>query len=470
MSSYYRIQSINNQKIKIRKTLKISIYEGSFSGISSSIFEYFIRPLALFLNASVFQIGVLSSIPQLFVSFAQLWLPDILKFFKSRRNFVFLCALIQAFMVIPIIFVHFIPEPIQIPMLIVFFCLYTVIGSMAGPAWASLMSDIVPRRITGLYFGKREMVVGISSLVFILLMAFLLQERLQNIIWGFVVIFAFACILRIVSSCLLRTQYDAHVQVKPEHYFSFPQFLRRAKTGNFGSYVFFVSGMSFAVFFASPYFTVYMLESIHFGYIQYVIISASPLLFGLLLKPVWGRIGDKFGNIFVIRICSIVISLIPAAWLISNNFYYLFMIQIPSGLAWSGFNLCAANFIYDSAISEKRVRCISYFNAMNTISACIGTFLGGWAAYYVPALWGERLLSIFAISAVLRGIAIMVFYNRVREIKRVRPFKLGKDYFKDIIPVFRPNRGYIRPVSVDIHKDADISCQATQTEKRDEVY
>jgi len=261
------------------------------------------------------------------------------------------------------------------------------------------------------------------------------------------------------------TQYDAPLQVKPEHHFSFFQFLKRSKTGNFGKYVFFVSGMSFAVFFASPYFAVYMLERIHFGYIQYIIISASPLFFGLLLKPVWGRIGDKFGNLIVIRICSIVISLVPAAWLVSNNFYYLFFIQIPSGFAWSGFNLCTLNFIYDSTIPEKRVRCISYFNTMNTFSACIGTFLGGWAAYYVPELWGERLLSIFAISAILRCITIMFFYNRVKEIRRVRPFKLEKEYFKEIIPVFRPNREYIRPVSVDIHRDAGISCQTTQTEK-----
>lgn len=458
------------QKIKIRKTLKMSIYEGSFSGISTSIFEYFIRPLALFLNASVFQIGMLSSIPQLLVSFTQLLLPETFKRFKSRRNFVSLCALIQAFMVIPIIFIHFSPKPIQITMLIIFFCLYTVIGSMTGPVWASLMSDIVPGRITGLYFGKRERIVGISSLALVLLMGFLLQWRFQNIIWGFVVIFALACVLRIISSCLLITQYDAPLQVKPEHYFSFFQFLKRSKTGNFGNFVFFISGMSFAVFFASPYFSVYMLKSIHFGYIQYIIISASPLFFGLLLKPIWGQIGDRFGNLFVIRICSIVISLLPAAWLISNNFYYLFIIQIPSGLAWSGFNLCTTNFIYDSAISEKRVRCISYFNAMTTFSACIGTLLGGWAAYYVPTLWGQRLLSIFAISTILRGITILFFYQRVREVKRVRPFKLEKEHFKNIIPIFRPNRGFIRPVSVDIHKDAGISCQTTQIEKNDEVH
>ncbi len=448
----------------------MSIYEGSFSGISTSIFEYFIRPLALFLNASVFQIGVLSSIPHLLVSVTQLWLPDFLKQFKSRRNFVSLCALIQALMVVPIILVHFVPKHMQIPLLIAFFCLYTIIGSMTVPVWASLMSDIVPGKITGLYFGKRERIVGISSLAFILLMGFLLQGRLQNIIWGFAAIFTFACIFRIISSCILMIQYDTPLHVKSEHHFSFFQFLRRSKTGNFGKYVFFISGMSFAVFFAAPYFTVYMLERIHFGYIQYIIISASPLLFGLLLKPVWGRVGDKFGNLFVIRICSIVISLIPAAWLVSNNFYYLLIIQIPSGLVWSGFNLCTLNFIYDSAIPEKRVRCISYFNVMTTFSACVGTFLGGWAAYYVPALWGERLLSIFAISAILRGITLLFFYNRVKEIKRVRPFKLEKDYFKDIIPVFRPNRGYIRPVSVDIHKDACASCQTMQTKKRDEIH
>ncbi|MCR4343596.1 MAG: MFS transporter [Candidatus Scalindua sp.] len=446
------------QKIKIRKTLRMSIFEGSFSGISASIFEYFIRPLALFLNASLFQIGILSSIPQLLISVTQLYLPDFLKKFKSRRNFVSLCALIQAFMVIPIILVHFVPKNLQIPLLISFYCLYAIIGSMIVPVWASLMSDIVPKRIKGLYFGRRAMVIGISSLVVVLFMGYLLQVSLQKVFWGFVVIFTFACVLRIISSFILMRHYDAPLNIKPEHHFSFFQFLKRSKTGNFGKYVFFVSAMSFSVFIASPYFSVYMLKRIHFGYIEYTIISVSPLLFGLLLKPVWGRIGDKFGNLFVIRVCSLVIALVPAAWLVSNNFYWLLLIQVPSGLAWSGFNLCTLNFIYDSAIPEKRVRCISYFNTMYTFSACAGAFLSGLLANYVPELWGERLLSIFAISAILRGITLLFFYNRVKEVKQVRPFKLEKEYFKEIIPVFRPNRGYIRPVSVDIHQD--ISCPA----------
>jgi MFS family permease len=191
-------------------------------------------------------------------------------------------------------------------------------------------------------------------------------------------------------------------------------------------------------------------------------INVSPLFFGLLFKPLWGRIGDRFGNLFVIRICSIVIPLVPAAWLISNNFYYLLIVQIPSGLAWSGFNLCTTNFIYDSAIREKRVRCISYFNTMTNLSACIGAFLGGCVSYYVPPLCGERLLTIFAISFILRGLSILFFYKRIKEVRRVRPFRLEKDYFKDIIPVFRLNRGYIRPVNLDYYEYTGKTIQPTQ--------
>lgn len=426
---------------KVRKTLRTSIIEGSFAAVAASIFEHFIRVVALFINATVFQIGVLSSIPHLLISITQLWLPEILLRFKSRRNFVSLFAFIQALMAIPIILVYFTPKPIQIPLLITSFCLYAVIGSVTGPAWASLMSDIVPQRIRGLYFGKREGIIGFSSLSFVLLTGFLLQRATDNRVWGFMAIFTIACILRIVSSALLRTQYDVPLHVKPEHHFSFIQFLKRARVGNFGNYVFFVSGMSFAVSFTGPYFTVYMIERLHFGYLQYVIINVSPLIIGLLLKPLWGRIGDRFGNLFAIRICSMVIPFLPAAWLISNNFYYLFLIQIPCGIAWSGFNLCATNFIYDSAIPEKRVRCISYFNAMTNLSTCAGTLLGGLAAYHVPALWGERLLSIFAISAFLRAVTVLFFYNRLKEVRPVMPFRLEKDYFKDIFPIFRPNRG-----------------------------
>jgi len=56
------------QKIKVLKTLRTSFFEGTLSGISTSIFEHFIRPLALFINASIFQIGILSSLPQLMAS------------------------------------------------------------------------------------------------------------------------------------------------------------------------------------------------------------------------------------------------------------------------------------------------------------------------------------------------------------------------------------------------------------------
>lgn len=446
-------------KEKIRRTLRTSFLEGTFAAFSASIFEQFIRLLALFINATVFQIGILTSIPQLLVSLTQLWLPEILALFKSRRNFASLFAFFQALMVIPIVLVHFFHGSIQIPILTAAFCLYTVIGSMTGPTWASLMSDIVPRRIRGLYFGKRDRIVGISSLVFILLTGFLLQRFLGNTIWGFIVIFGLACIFRMISSAILRTQYDIPIHVKPEHHFSFLQFLKRAKVGNFGNYVFFVSFISFAVSFSGPYFTVYMLKSLHFGYFQCIIINASPLIIGLLFKPLWGKIGDSFGNLFVIRICSLMIPFLPAAWLVSENFYYLLIIQIPSGFFWSGFNLCTTNFIYDSAIPEKRVRCISYFNTINSLFACVGAFLGGWASYYVPALWGERLLTIFAISALLRIITVLLFSKRLKEVRRVRPFRLDKDcLIKDIIPIFRPNnRGHIRPVKVDLYKENNDS-------------
>ena len=99
---------------------------------------------------------------------------------------------------------------------------------------------------------------------------------------------------------------------------------------------------------------------------------------------------------------------------------------------------------------------------MTNLSACIGAFLGGCVAYYVPPLCGEKLLTIFAISFILRGLSILFFYKRIKEVRRVRPFRLEKDYFKDIIPIFRLNRGYIRPVSLDYYEYTGNPIQSTQ--------
>src|SRR5690606_17889783 len=115
----------------------------------------------------------------------------------------------------------------------------------------------------------------------------------------------------------------------------------------FRDYSFFVAGMQGVVAISAPFFAVYMLRDLQFTYLEYSLNSIASIITQFLTLRFWGRFGDNFGNRLVMLISSIAIPIIPILWLFSADQYYLLVVQMASGVAWSGFSLSTANYIYD---------------------------------------------------------------------------------------------------------------------------
>jgi MFS family permease len=211
--------------------------------------------------------------------------------------------------------------------------------------------------------------------------------------------------------------YDPPLKIKKEHYFSFWDFLRRAPEGNFGRYVAFVAAIHFAVLMSAPFFAVFMLRDLGFSYLTYSVLVTVAQTAAILSGPFWGRYADKVGNVKVLRICASILPFLPTLWVFSQDVRYLFFVQIMSGLAWGGFNLCSVNFVYESAIPEKRTRCMSYYSAITGIAAFAGLLTGGFLASHLPALRGYQLLSLFLLSGTLRALARVFLLTRVKEVR-----------------------------------------------------
>jgi len=281
------------------------------------------------------------------------------------------------------------------------------------------MADLVPEGKRGEFFSKRGRIVGLVTVISAFLAGYILHLFKKQSLTGFTIIFLIALVSRYVSCYFLNRMYEPPLEVKREHYFSFSQFVRRLNVGNFGKYVVFHSSFSFAVFLASPFFPVFMLRDLGFSYITYTIVTTTVPLASIVAVSYWGRRADAIGNRRIIQICTLVVSVLPVMWLFSRNVYFLLVIQTLAGIFWAGFNLCSSNFIYDSVIPEKRTRVISYFNTFNGISVCIGTLLGGFLATHIPPVFGYRLLTLFAVSSLLRIIVSTILLKRVKEIRKI---------------------------------------------------
>ena len=150
---------------KIKKSLRFSLFDGVFASGMTGMTADYITPYALALKASVSQVGILSAIPNLASSLVQLRSADLVERLKSRKKIINLFVLLHALMALPIILVPYLFKTGAVTFLIIFITLFISLNAFAGPAWSSLMSDYIPYKMRGKYFGWRNKILGVVTII-----------------------------------------------------------------------------------------------------------------------------------------------------------------------------------------------------------------------------------------------------------------------------------------------------------------
>ncbi|MBI4721451.1 MAG: MFS transporter [Candidatus Stahlbacteria bacterium] len=412
----------NETKLK-ETSLKLSIKEGASCSAMIGLAESYIAPYAIAVGALPFQIAILTSIPNLFGSLAQL---VSIKFMQShsRKGITTRFVFANALMWLPMIgslYAYYRQVITFIPLLIIsIWTFYLLLINVAAPAWQSWMGDLVPEASRGKYFGIRNTICNSVLLVSTLLGGMLLDhfKKLNLILVGFGVLFFVGMLFRLLSAFILTKQYEPHIRFDSSYYFSFPEFIRRMRGNNFGRFVIFVMLTTLSCCIAVPFFAPYMLRDLKFNYTLFILIAiVTPTISSIITAPLWGRFSDKFGNIATLRICSLVICFIPLSWLLSRNPYYLiFVPQTIGGAAWAGFGLATSNFIYDAVTRQRRGLCFAYYNVLNGIGIFIGATIGSFIVK-LPIHFMNIFLFIFLISSILRLIVFTVMLPKIKEVK-----------------------------------------------------
>jgi len=429
------LEKEDEQKL-IEKTKKLSVVEGSAYSVMDGFGFRYVTPYALSVGATNTQIGLLSSLPGLFGTLSQLFTFKFMKKFP-RKRIILTGTLLQSLMWLLLIaagipfFMYGIKTTLSSNLIILVYTVLVFFGSFVGPAWTSMMRDLVPIN-RGAYFGRRNQIIGSVALVSMFIAGFLLDYFKHTYIYmGFIVMFLVAGLGRFISSMLFIKHHDPPFKVDDKKYFSLIDFVRKMRENNFGRFVFYFSMVSFSCAIASPFFVVYILKDLGFSYTQYMITVVFNSLATLLLMPLWGKFADKYGNIEVMRLTGFLIPLLPLFWLITSlihNLFYLVVLiiflELYSGIIWSGFNLSAGNFVYDAVSKERLALCSSYLNIINGFFALIGALIGGYLSSHNFSLLGfTPILTLFLISAIMRFVVYFFYSSTISEVREVKIFE-----------------------------------------------
>ncbi|MEO5357934.1 MAG: MFS transporter [Nitrospirae bacterium YQR-1] len=408
-----------------RANLQNSFFDGVFFALMTGFTQDFFVPFLLNMGGGTRHAGLIFAIPNLAASILQVKGADLVEKLKSRKLAITIFVSLQCVTLALIAYFSFTPG-VSIWVFIVTVTVFTGFGSLSLPPLGSLVTEFVPKRRWGKYFGWRNRIMGLITVGAAFLAGYILKLcKPIELILGFFIIFVSALLFRLISLFFLVKLKEPPFHAEKEHYFSFKDFLKTG--GNFKKFVFFTASMSFSIHMAAPYFAVLMIRDFNFSYLLYTAIISTGNLAIFFMTKRWGQVADSVGNVKIMKLTSRLIAFVPLFWIFNHNPVFLFAVQLFAGTLYGGYLLATTNYVYDLSSSQNRSRSIAYFNAFNGISICAGALLSSFLVNYLPPVFGFKILTLLLLSSLMR-ITVTFFIpfkiEEVRAVKNVNSFKL----------------------------------------------
>ena len=413
--------------------LRYGLRDGACQAVTQGSGEQYLSAFALLLHASPFQLSVLSALPQLIGTGAQLVSVKLLQWFPNRRALISAGTAGQAFAWVPIVLLPLL-LPQWGPWLVVGgAATYFACAQFTTPAWNSLITDCLDQHERGGYFARRAQIIAILSFFALCGAGWILSlwQHSTAVWWGFVLIFALAGSARILSGWALSSVQDVHPTAHREAQQGFRGFFHQNVTKDFRHFLLFSGLMHASVLIAGPFFVLYILQDVHLSYFGYGGWLAAGLLGQLLTLQAWGQFGDRFGNKALLSITGFTVPFLPMLYLVSTNLGFLLAVNFLGGVIWAGLALGLQNYVFDSVRPEDRAKAIALYSTVNAVGWSVGALLGSWLVERLPPRieWAGVVLQpasnlpfVFFLSGVLRLLvssSLLGTFHEARQVARM---------------------------------------------------
>jgi MFS family permease len=412
---------------------RYGLRDGACQAVTQGSGEQYLSAFALLLHASPFQLSILSALPQLIGTGAQLVSVKLLQWFPNRKALISSGTVGQAVTWIPIVLL-----PLLIPqwgpwLVVCGAAAYFACAHFTAPAWNSLITDWLDQHERGVYFARRAQIVAGLSFFSLCGAGWILSVWQDSTAawWGFVLIFALAGSARILSALALSPVQDIHPTAHQEAQQGFRGFFRLSATKDFRCFLLFSGLMHASVLIAGPFFVLYMLQDLHLSYIGYGGWLAAGLLGQLLTLQAWGQFGDRFGNKALLSFTGFTVPILPMLYLVSTDLGFLLAVNFLGGVIWAGLALGLQNYVFDSVRPEERAKAIALYSTVNAVGWSVGALLGSWLVESLPVRieWAGVILQpasnlpfVFFLSGVLRllvSLSLLGTFHETRQVERV---------------------------------------------------
>lgn len=391
---------------RLRKDLRAISADGAAASVMVGLGETYLPAFVLALTANQVASGLIATLPMFLGALVQSISPYVVRHWRSYQRWVVVCAVVQATIFLPLVAAAW---KGAMPTLAVFIVasIYWGMGMAGGSSWNTWIGPLVPSRIHARYFARRTVFSQLAQALAFVLGGVSLELSAS---WGeplrpFALVFLVAAGSRYLSAWLLSVPSEPCPPGKELVTLDLGQLWARVRQDRIGRMLLYMLAVQSSVQIAGPYFTPYMLRHLGFSYWQYVELICAAYLAKVVAMPWLGQLIERWGAKRLLWICGLAIAPSPALWLISDRFSYLLGLQILSGAAWGGFELCMLLLLFGTIPRQQRVSILTMFNLANASAVLAGSLAGG-ALLSAMNASPQAYWSLFAISTLARFAAL----------------------------------------------------------------
>lgn len=384
--------------ISRRRALRWSAVDGALHAVMLGTSETYLGALAVELGHRDVALALLVTVPLLCGALAQLATPRLVRLAGSERRFIVACAALQGLAHLGFLAIV-LSGSSSLPALLATKILYWVSGAVIGPAWNAWMARLVPAKLRGPYFARRNMITHA-----VLLFAFLgsglwleaERQRIGSALAGFAVLYGVALVARLASAFALSRQapFRAAGPTKPR------PALRTILAAGRWRVALYCGALLFGAQLAVPFFTPYMLRELGLDFTSYALLSSVAIFAKAVAFRAWRR--ARLEPLSMLAVAGLGIAAVPLAWAASPNLAVLVVAQLIGGWAWAGYELASLELLLGDAPEDGPVEFFALVGSLVGTTQLVGSMLGGWALRS-----DFDYADVFLLSALGRAIALL---------------------------------------------------------------
>ena len=150
-----------------KRNARVSMIDGMLFAVMSGLTAPFWGAFAVKLGASDYTLALLSSLPALVSLLAQIPSALIVEKYENRLRPTVLSAAVSRsfYLLFAVLILLPVPGPAKALVFVLMYSLMNLPGTMAGVAWTSMMGDMFTPSLRGRFFGARNMMCTLVTLV-----------------------------------------------------------------------------------------------------------------------------------------------------------------------------------------------------------------------------------------------------------------------------------------------------------------